>query len=72
MDQTDQHEAGLDLSGLGPYLAGIDFPIGKAALLDILARRQAPPYAVAQLIEVPLDTFDSVQDVLARVQPATL
>src|SRR5579884_4216500 len=39
MDQTDQHEAGLDLSGLGPYLAGIDFPIGKAALLDILDRK---------------------------------
>lgn len=49
-------------------LQGIDFPIAKTDLADALAQNGAPGHFVDQLMAAPVETFDSLDDVLSHLQ----
>ncbi len=49
-------------------LQGVEFPITKTDLADALSQSGAPGHFVDQLMAAPVETFDSLDDVLAHLQ----
>ena len=49
-------------------LQGIAFPIAKTDLADALAQNGAPGHFIDQLMAAPVETFDSLDDVLSHLQ----
>ena len=52
--------------GLGDMLKGIDFPVQKDQLVDMLKQKGAPSMITDKLRDADTSQFDSVDDVKAK------